>query len=66
MPINHATPRPIQVAAAVIGNALEWHDFIIFGFLTVIIAGCADKRPHRRGERSNAACSVCLVSLTSG
>jgi MFS family permease len=26
------------VAAAVIGNALEWYDFIIFGFLTVVIA----------------------------
>jgi MFS transporter, MHS family, proline/betaine transporter len=31
-------PKPIQVAAAVIGNALEWYDFIIFGFLTVVIA----------------------------
>ncbi len=27
-----------QVAAAVIGNALEWYDFVVFGFLTVIIA----------------------------
>jgi hypothetical protein len=35
MPINHFTPKPLQVAAAVIGNALEWCDFIIFGFLTV-------------------------------
>jgi hypothetical protein len=23
---------PLQVAAAVIGNALEWYDFIVFGF----------------------------------
>ena len=38
MPANHQTPKPIQVAAAVIGNALEWYDFIIFGFLTVVIA----------------------------
>ena len=38
MPINHSTPKPIQVAAAVVGNALEWYDFIIFGFLTVVIA----------------------------
>jgi hypothetical protein len=36
--INHATPKPIQVAAAVIGNALEWYGFIIFGFLTVVVA----------------------------
>ena len=27
-----------QVVAAVIGNALEWYDFVVFGFLTVIIA----------------------------
>ena len=38
MPINHSTPKPIQVAAAVVGNALEWYDFIVFGFLTVVIA----------------------------
>ena len=38
MPVNHSTPKPLQVAAAVIGNALEWYDFIIFGFLTVIIS----------------------------
>jgi MHS family proline/betaine transporter-like MFS transporter len=33
-----STPKPIQVAAAVVGNALEWYDFIVFGFLTVVIA----------------------------
>jgi MFS transporter, MHS family, proline/betaine transporter len=38
MPLNHSTPKPIQVAAAVVGNALEWYDFIVFGFLTVVIA----------------------------
>jgi len=32
------TPKPLQIAAAVIGNALEWYDFIVFGFFTVIIA----------------------------
>ncbi len=26
------------VTAAVIGNALEWYDFTVFGFLTVVIA----------------------------
>jgi MFS transporter, MHS family, proline/betaine transporter len=31
-------PKPLQVAAAVIGNALEWYDFIVFGFFTVIIS----------------------------
>ena len=33
--------RPVatrQIVAAVIGNALEWYDFVIYGFLTVIIS----------------------------
>lgn len=30
--------RSRQVIAAVIGNALEWYDFVVFGFLTVIIS----------------------------
>jgi MFS family permease len=34
---NVAPPRN-QVVAAVIGNALEWYDFIIFGFLAVVIS----------------------------
>src|SRR5215510_10567186 len=31
-------PKPLQVAAAVVGNALEWYDFIVFGFFAMIIA----------------------------
>ena len=31
-------PKPVQIVAAVIGNALERYDFIVFGFFTVIIA----------------------------
>ncbi len=38
----HASPsgtsRSRQVTAAVIGNALEWYDFIVYGFLSSIIA----------------------------
>ncbi|OWJ96734.1 MFS transporter [Pseudomonas sp. A46] len=38
----HASPsgtsRTRQVTAAVIGNALEWYDFIVYGFLSSIIA----------------------------
>jgi MFS family permease len=30
--------RNKQIAAAVIGNALEWYDFVVYGFLTVIIS----------------------------
>src|SRR6202795_3293101 len=35
---NLAAPKALQIAAAVIGNALEWYDFIVFGFLTVVIS----------------------------
>jgi MFS transporter, MHS family, proline/betaine transporter len=35
MPVRRSTPKVLQIAAAVIGNALEWYDFIVFGFLTV-------------------------------
>ncbi len=38
MSSRSSAPKPIQVAAAVIGNALEWYDFIVFGFFAVIIA----------------------------
>src|ERR1700757_3667378 len=38
LPVSHSTPKLLQIAAAVIGNALEWYDFIIFGFLTVVIS----------------------------
>ncbi len=31
-------PRIKQIIAAVIGNALEWYDFVVYGFLTVIIS----------------------------
>jgi MFS transporter, MHS family, proline/betaine transporter len=34
-------PNPVplrQIVAAVIGNALEWYDFVVYGFLTVIIS----------------------------
>ena len=33
-----AAPRTKQIAAAVVGNALEWYDFVVYGFLTVIIS----------------------------
>lgn len=32
------TPKIRQILAAVIGNALEWYDFVVYGFLTVIIS----------------------------
>src|SRR3984957_18031624 len=35
---TQTAPKPYQVAAAVVGNALEWYDFLVFGFFTVIIA----------------------------
>lgn len=33
-----AATRPRQIIAAVIGNALEWYDFVIYGFMTVLIS----------------------------
>ncbi len=36
--MNNNPTRSRQVAAAVIGNALEWYDFVVFGFMTVIIS----------------------------
>jgi MFS transporter, MHS family, proline/betaine transporter len=38
MSSSQSALKPFQVAAAVIGNALEWYDFLVFGFFTVIIA----------------------------
>jgi MFS family permease len=38
MTTRPATPKPLQIAAVVIGNALEWYDYIVFGFFTVIIS----------------------------
>jgi MFS family permease len=38
MSIRQSAPKSLQVAAAVMGNALEWYDFIIFGFMTVVIS----------------------------
>lgn len=32
-------PRRSQIIAAVIGNAFEWYDFIVFGSLSVVISG---------------------------
>lgn len=37
-PAGQSAPKAFQIAAAVIGNALEWYDFIVFGFLTVVIS----------------------------
>ncbi len=34
MPVS----RRKQVVAAVIGNALEWYDFVVFGFMTIVIS----------------------------
>jgi MHS family proline/betaine transporter-like MFS transporter len=32
------TSRASQIVAATIGNALEWYDFLIFGYLTAIVS----------------------------
>ena len=38
MTTRRAASKPFQIAAVVIGNALEWYDFIVFGFFTVVIS----------------------------
>jgi len=38
MTLPQSAPKPYQIAAAVIGNAFEWYDFIVFGFFAVIIS----------------------------
>jgi MHS family proline/betaine transporter-like MFS transporter len=35
---HQPAPNARQLAAAVIGNVLEWYDFVVFGLLTVIIS----------------------------
>jgi MHS family proline/betaine transporter-like MFS transporter len=35
---HQPAPKARQLAAAVIGNVLEWYDFIVFGLLTVVIS----------------------------
>jgi MFS family permease len=37
-PASQSAPKIFQIAAAAIGNALEWYDFFVFGFLTVVIS----------------------------
>ncbi len=36
--MTNGKPRTRQIVAAVIGNALEWYDFVVYGFLTLVIA----------------------------
>ena len=36
--MQQPAPRTKQIVAAVIGNELEWYDFVVYGFLTVIIS----------------------------
>lgn len=37
-PRHAKTPAPKQIAAAVIGNALEWYDFVVYGFFASVLA----------------------------
>jgi MFS transporter, MHS family, proline/betaine transporter len=59
MRTNHFTRKTFQIAAAVIGNALEWYDFIIFGLMTFVIA-----RLFFPGESQYA--SLLLTTATFG
>jgi MFS family permease len=54
-------PRPRQIIAAVIGNALEWYDFVVYGFLTVIIS-----RLFFPGESEYAALLLTMATFGVG
>jgi MFS transporter, MHS family, proline/betaine transporter len=54
-----SAPKPLQIAAAVIGNALEWYDFLVFGFFTVVIA-------HLFFPASSQYASILLTTATFG
>jgi MFS transporter, MHS family, proline/betaine transporter len=54
-----SAPKPLQIAAAVIGNALEWYDFLVFGFFTVVIA-------HLFFPASSEYGSILLTTATFG
>lgn len=50
-----------QVTAAVIGNALEWYDFVVFGFLATVIA-----RLFFPNENEYAALLLTLATFGAG
>lgn len=57
MPLAAAQRRAI--VSAIIGNAFEWYDFIVFGFLSVIIA-------QRFFPNTNPTVSLLLTTATFG
>lgn len=61
MPSAPALPRANRraIIAATIGNAFEWYDFIVFGFLSVIIA-------RQFFPSSNPTVSMLLTTATFG
>jgi MHS family proline/betaine transporter-like MFS transporter len=61
MPTMPALPRANRraIVAATIGNAFEWYDFIVFGFLSVIIA-------RQFFPSSNPTVSMLLTTATFG
>ncbi|VVD79767.1 Proline/betaine transporter [Pandoraea eparura] len=61
MPTTSALPRANRraIVAATIGNAFEWYDFIVFGFLSVIIA-------RQFFPSSNPTVSMLLTTATFG
>jgi MFS family permease len=59
MQVRSATSRTRQVAAATIGNALEWYDFMIFGYLTAIVS-------RLFFPTTDAYCSLLATTATFG
>ena len=61
MPSHPALPRANRraIVASTIGNAFEWYDFIVFGFLSVVIA-------RQFFPSSNPTVSMLLTTATFG
>jgi len=61
MPTTHGLSRASRraIVAGTIGNAFEWYDFIVFGFLSVIIA-------RQFFPSSNPTVSMLLTTATFG
>ncbi|MGD9542789.1 MAG: MFS transporter [Methylocystis sp.] len=59
--VDGRTPPPKQIAAAVIGNALEWYDFVVYGFFASVLA-----QAFFPSEDDAAALLLALASFGAG
>jgi hypothetical protein len=48
---HQPAPKARQLAACIIGNVLEWYDFVVFGLLTVVISPGGSGRTQTDHDR---------------